>query len=277
MLPYMPNDRKTIHFIAGMPRAGSTLLGNILAQNPRCHVSPTSSVMEAVLALRSHFDKSEDYKASPNEAGKMAAVRGALYGFYDPVDRPVVFERNRAWLSELEMAEVLLGQKAKVIVCVRDIAEILASLELLWRENKAFRKILQQEMHVVEFQSLEGRCNVWLQPAHIVGIAYIRIQDALTRGFRDRMHFVHFDELTRNPAATVSGIYRFLGEQPFSHDFEHVQQVITENDLFHGIAGLHDIRSAVRPVASRAKQVLGDLAEKYKGPFIWDPYLTRVV
>ena len=37
----MPGERKTIHFIAGMPRAGSTILGNILAQNPRFHVTPT--------------------------------------------------------------------------------------------------------------------------------------------------------------------------------------------------------------------------------------------
>ena len=89
------------------------------------------------------------------------------------------------------------------------------------------------------------------------------------------MHFVHFDDLTRNPAAVLQGIYRFIGEEPYSHDFEHVQQSITENDLFHNILGLHDIRSAVRPVPARAKEVLGDLASKYKGPYIWDPYLAK--
>ncbi len=271
----MMADRRTIHFISGMPRAGSTLLGNILMQNPRFHVTPTSGVLDALLALRSAFDKNDNYKAAPNEAGKMGAIRGAMYGFFDPADRPVVFERNRAWLGELEMAEVLLEGKAKVIVCVRDIPEILASLEKLWRENKAFRTIFQQELHVVEFQSMEGRCNVWLQPAHLVGLAYIRVQDALTRGFRDRLHFVHFDQLTRNPAGTLQEIYRFIGEEPFTHDFEHVQQVITENDLFHGIAGLHDIRAAVRPLPPRAKEVLGELAAKYKGPFVWDPYLAK--
>lgn len=271
----MDDGPKTIHFISGMPRAGSTLLANILVQNSRIHVTPTSGLLDSLLALRSSFEKSDDYKASPNEAGKIGAVRGALHGFFEPIGRPVVFDRNRAWPSELEMAEALLDRKAKVIVCVRDMPEILASLEILWRQNKAFRKIYQQEMHVVEFQSLEGRCNVWLQPAHIVGISYIRIQDALTRGFRDRMHFVHFDDLTRNPTAALQGIYRFIGEEPFGHDFEHVQQSIVENDLFHNILGLHDIRSAVRPVAARAKEVLGDLASKYKGPYIWDPYLAK--
>lgn len=271
----MAADRKTIHFIAGMPRAGSTILGNILAQNPRFHVTPTSALIEGLLELRNKFNQLPDFKAAPNEAGKMAAVRGALFGFFDPVDRPVVFDKNRAWLSELEMIEVLLERKAKVLVCVRDIPEILASLERLWRDNKAFRRIQQQEMHVVEFQSLEGRCNVWLQPGHLIGLSYIRIQDALTRGFRDRMHFVHFDQLTRNPAAALQEIYRFVGEKPFAHDFEHVEQVTVENDLFHGMDGLHEIRPSVRPVPPRAKEVLGALADKYKGPYIWDPFVPK--
>src|SRR5688572_11027487 len=109
----MPADRKTIHFICGMPRAGSTLLGNILAQNPRIHVTPTSALIDALIELREKFNTLADFRAAPNEAGKMAAVRGALFGFFDPVDRPVIFDKNRAWLSELEMAEVLLERPAK--------------------------------------------------------------------------------------------------------------------------------------------------------------------
>jgi len=273
-LTRMPQERKRIHFIAGMPRAGSTILGNILAQNPRFHVTPTSGLLDALLALRTSFDQITEFKAAPNQAGKMAAVRGALLGFFDPVDRPVVLDRNRAWLSELELAEVLLERPAKVIVCVRDIPEILASLERLWRDNKPFRRIQQQEMHVVEFQSLEGRCNVWLQPAHIVGLSYLRIQDALTRGFRARMHFVHFDRLTGNPAGAIAAIYQFLDEEPFAHDFEHVEQVTFEDDLVRGMAGLHDIRPAVRPVSPRSEEMLGALREKFKGPYVWDPYLA---
>lgn len=272
----MATEQKTIHFIAGMPRSGSTLLGNLLVQNPRFHVTPTSGLVEALLALRTAFDKIPDFRAAPNEAGKMAALRGALYGFFDPVDRPVVFDRNRQWVYELEMVEALLGRKAKVLVCVRDIPEILASLERLWRENKPHRKIVQQEVSPVEFQSLEGRCAVWLQPGQPVGRAYVGIQDALTRGLADRMFFIHFDQLTRHPAATMRAIYQFLGEEPFEHNFDHVEQVIHEDDLVHGIKGLHDIRSAVRPVPPRARQILGNLADTYKGPYIWDAHLPKI-
>src|SRR3954462_12519362 len=114
----MADDPKTLYFISGMPRAGSTILGNILAQNPRFHVTPTSGLLDVLLAMRTAFDQLPDFKAAPNEAGKMAAVRGAMYGFFEPVNRPVIFDRNRAWLSELELAEVLLQREAKVLVCV---------------------------------------------------------------------------------------------------------------------------------------------------------------
>ena len=51
-------------------------------------------------------------------------------------------------------------------------------------------------------------------------------------------------------------------------DFEHVEQVIFEDDLVHRMAGLHDIRPAVRPIPPRAREVLGaDLAKKYEGQF----------
>ena len=122
---------------------------------------------------------------------------------------------------------------------------------------------------------MEGRCGVWLEPGSVVGRPYVGIQDALTRGFRDRMHFIHFEDLTRNPTAVLAGIYRFLDEQPYAHDFEHVEQVTFEDDLVHGIKGLHDIRPAVRPVPKRAKDVLGALADKYKGPYIWDEHLAK--
>jgi len=39
---------KEIYFINGMPRSGSTLLCNILAQNPEFHVTPTSGLSELV-------------------------------------------------------------------------------------------------------------------------------------------------------------------------------------------------------------------------------------
>ena len=65
---------KTIHFICGMPRSGSTILGNILAQNPRFHVTPTSALIDLLAGMRSAFDKIPDFRAALDEDAKMGAI-----------------------------------------------------------------------------------------------------------------------------------------------------------------------------------------------------------
>ena len=260
--------QKTFHFIAGLPRSGSTLLANILAQNPRFETTATSSILGILTGIREQWDAL--FAATPNEQGKIDVLRGILPSFYQRSPKPIIFDKCRGWLAVLEMAELLLERKAKVLVPVRDLRDVLASFEKLWRKNVATNPIPQEKAYPLQFQTLEGRCDVWLQKAEPVGLAYSRIEDALVRGFRDRMHFVRFEELTSRPRETIQSIYRFLGEDEFAHDFDHVKQVTWEDDAVHGFKGLHDIRAKVEPMPPQYPQVLGKLADKYKGPYVWE-------
>ena len=42
---------KTLHFLSGIPRSGSTVLAAILNQNPETHVSTTSGLVHALDGL----------------------------------------------------------------------------------------------------------------------------------------------------------------------------------------------------------------------------------
>ncbi len=59
----------------------------------------------------------------------------------------------------------------------------------------------------------------------------------------------------------MKSIYEFLEEKPFSHNFESVKQVTWEDDTVHGMKGLHDIRSKVRPMKPQWPTVLGSFVE----------------
>jgi sulfotransferase len=262
------SNNKTIHVIAGLPRSGSTLLANILAQNPRFETTATSAILGIIMNIREQWDPM--FAATPNEQGKIDVMRGVLFSYYQRSPRPVVFDKCRGWLAVLDMLELLLERKAKVLVPVRDIRDILASFEKLWRKNSPITQIPQEKAYPLQFQSLEGRSDVWLQKGEPLGLAYMRIEDALVRGYRDRLHFVRFEQLTRQPRETMKGIYAFLGEEHFGHDFDHVEQVTWEDDLVHGMKGLHEIRTKVEPIEPQYPMVLGKLAEKYKGPYVWD-------
>ena len=102
-----------------------------------------------------------------------------------------------------------------------------------------------------------------------LGLAYNRVTDALVRGYKDRMYFIDFDDLTREPGRVMSNIYTFLGEEQFLHDFNNVKQVTWEDDTVHGFKGLHDIRSKVEPMKPQWPTVLGQWAEGFNKLNFW--------
>jgi len=251
---------QTLHFCGGMPRAGSTLLLNILNQNPDFHCTPTSGLVEAVLAFKNNWDNWPEVRAMQvpdRERKKTQVLRGMLTGFFQDVEQPIVIDKSRGWTGEIEMLERVLGRKIKMLVPVRPILDILCSFELLWRnKNKDLHQVPQEAANRGMWATLEGRCQVLLRLDEVVGSAYNRLKDALARGHRDRMCFVEFDRLTTEPEDVLAEIYDFLELPAFKHDFSHVDQTTHEDDSAYGWLGLHDIRPKVEPVKSRWKEVL---------------------
>lgn len=262
--------KKTLYFIAGFPRAGSTLLCNILNQNPRFHATSTSGILEIVLAIRNQWENVTAFAASPNKEGKTLVMKGILNSYHQEINRPIVFDKSRGWVGKIDLAEHLLGMKIKILVPVRSIVDILASFENLYRKNAHDWQFPQEKTHYYDFQTMTGRADVLMQNNQPVGHAYNMIRDALDRGFDDRMHIIEFEDLTNEPKETMKKIYKFLGETLFKHNFNNVEQVTHENDDIHGIPGLHKIRSKVEPVTVNAAKLIGNEAfNKYFDAQFW--------
>jgi sulfotransferase len=258
----MSND-KTIYFLAGLPRSGSTLLANILAQNPRVHVTPTSGIVDMLVTVRNGWDRNDAFQAMArglSEQVKERVLRAMLQAYFAHVGQPVCIDKNRYWAEFLEMAEVLVGgrERVKVLVTVRDLRDVLASFERLYRKTSALGQLPQEAATALKFKTALGRVEAFADDAQPVGRAYNAIRDAVTRGWKDRMHFVDYDELTAAPEATLDNIYRFLGETPHPHDFENVQQVTFEDDFVYGFKDLHTIRARVEPQPPQWPQVFDD-------------------
>lgn len=262
---------KTFHFISGMPRSGSQLLCNVLAQNPRFHASGTSGILDIMFGVRNSWDNLIEFQANPNEEAKKRVLRGILENYYADVEQPIIFDKSRGWTAYLEMAEMILERPAKVLAPVRDMRDILSSFEKLWRKGAATRQIAQERENYFKWQTIEGRCEVWASSDQPVGLAYNRIKDAISRGFQDRMHFVRYEELTQSPARTMMLLYNFLEEDYFEHDFDKIEQVIFEKDEVYGLGTeLHTIRPKVEPQAPQWPSILGEeVARKYQGTELW--------
>lgn len=261
---------KRFCLISGLPRSGSTLLCNILNQNPRFRATPTSGVLAMLLAIRNNWNGIAAFAAARNEPAKRRVLRAMLLAFYADVDKPVIFDKNRGWPGNFEMIETLLGYKPKMLVTVRDVRDVLASFEKLWRKESRDGQTPQEKAFPQEMKTITGRAEVLMRSKQPVGDAYNRMKDALLRGHKDSMHLITFENLTSKPKEVMEGVYRFLGEEYFEHDFGNVEQTTQEDDFFHGFADLHTIRKEVRPVPSDWREVLGAFAESFGKFNFWD-------
>jgi sulfotransferase len=248
---------KTLHFTCGLPRSGSTLLQNILAQNPKFHATETSGFVDVLFGVRNSWPNLIEHRAHPRPQGLHNVLKAIYEAYYADIDKSVIFVKTRGVLPYVEMLEKVLDQKLKILVPVRPVPDIIASFEKLYRETSKVRQPPGEAENYFQFQTIQGRCDYWMRKDQVVGLALSRLEDAVTRGLSDRLHFVDFNQLTTNPKLTLSNIYNFLEEDLFEHNFDYVEQVTQENDDVHGFVNLHKIQNKVKPVPSTALQVLG--------------------
>lgn len=254
---------KQIFMISGLPRAGSTILSNILAQNTKIHSSPTSGLLDTLFSIRNNWETLIEHRASPYPQKLQNVLKSVFYAYYEEVDKPIIMDKSRGWLAYIEMMENVIGNNLKILVPIRPLTDILASFEVLYRNTSKVKRPPGEAENYFQFQTTKGRCDFWLKADQPIGLALNRLDDVVRRGLKDRLHFVEFEKLTNNPKQKLQEIYNFLGEKYYEHDFDNVEQVTKENDDIHGFIDLHKIRNKVEPVPSKAKEILGEDLVKF--------------
>ena len=126
---------KTYYFMAGLPRAGSTLLSTLLNQNPRFHSGPSSPVLGAMFATHDNFQNNELYTGYPKPNQVNEIVGSIIRHWYSDIEQEVIFDKNRAWTARVPFIEGYIKQQAKIIVPVRRVDEILASILTMIHRN----------------------------------------------------------------------------------------------------------------------------------------------
>ena len=168
------------------------------------------------------------------------------------------------------MGTILGGrEKVKAVVCVRDLRDVLASFEKLYRVTGETSTTTQERANFEAHRTALGRAEFIMKAGEPVGYSMDVIRDAVTRGWREQMLFVDYDVLCQSPRTVLSNIYGFLGEDGFDHDLNHVEQAIREDDTVHGFVGLHDIRPKIQPQEPQWPTV-------FDGAVVNTPFWARV-
>lgn len=260
---------KKFNIIAGLPRSGSTLLCNLLNQNEKFHATETSALVRVLTAVKTGWENVTENIASNNINKKENVLKAIVNGYFDEIEKEVIFDRNRAWNNEPELAKLVFGEDVKIILCVRNLVDILASFEKLFRKNNSIYDTTDKRNFGGDFSTVLKRCDTWASVKGPIGSSLEALQELLLRS-SDNTLIIEFDSLLNEPQKTLDKIYNFIGEKYFKHDFNNIIQTTKEDDRFHGILGLHDIHNKITIPKNDSRIILGNnVFTKYNGGEFW--------
>lgn len=263
--------KNKIYLLSGLPRSGSTLLCNILAQNPKIHVTPTNGLLQLLQLLRDNWVNIADFKAQGIEnltPRIKQSLKGIIEGYYSEElkDGSIIIDKDRGWLNNIEFIEEILDVEVKVITSVRDIKDISASFEKINSKNQLIPNNLYS--NDATRLSIYSRTSDLLSDTGVIGRCINNLRDAYQKGYGNRIIMVPFNNLTREPENVLKELTKILELEEFQYKFTDMEQLINEDDTIYGLSGLHDIQKDVKYVESTADKVLGEqickeINEKY--------------
>lgn len=262
-----------LHFISGLPRAGSTLLAALLRQNPALSASITSPVGAMVGALVREMSQGNEAAVFLDDTRREAVLRGVFGAYYAAEAGRVVFDTNRLWCARLPLLARLFPE-SKMICCVRQLPWVLDSLERLIRANPLeYSSIFNFEAGGTVYARIEGLAG----PNGMVGFAYNALREAVWGEEADRLLLVRYESLAARPQAVLDTIYDFLGLPRFAHDPADVRfDQAEEFDRRLGTPGLHRVERQVR-AATRRSVLPPDLFARFENDAFWEKPGTRPV
>lgn len=248
-----------ILFQSSLPRAGSTLLQNIMAQNPDVYATPTSGLMELIYGARKNYSEVPEYKASTEKEvmrkAFLAFCNGALHSYAEAItDKKYYLDKGRSWGFYMDWLETFLPYQPKIICMVRDLKDIFCSMEKLFRKNPELDNSLI-DWNMMRNTTISKRMDFFANGIPI-GIALDRLESIIQTGNANKFLFVKFEDFCLRPEMEMARIYNYLEIPHFNHNFDEIKQVTDEDDSLYSLTD-HKIRPRVELPQSDALQILG--------------------
>lgn len=263
---------KQINFITGLPRSGSTLITYLLRQNPDIHGEPISSLSSLVGSIHSNWHSIDANKEYDNVNAKIGLIQGMLQGYYSHIKKSIVFDKDRNWIQLIGLLEAVTQKEVKMVVCVRNPAEILSSFEKLRRENPLYYTLVDQDLR--ESSSIAGRAMYYAGPNGPLGLSHRHLLDAITMGYLNRLLFVDYNRFCNSPRTQMKRIYDFFSLPNFEHNFDQIEQQEIFNNSLTPLPKLHTIKNKLEKTTINPVAYLGfELHEMYNKEIFWNAWI----
>lgn len=247
---------KTFHFLSGLPRSGSTVLSAILNQHPDVYVTPTSPMLDILIANQDAWHKLPSVIANPNNEQLTNITRAMINAAWEHRPETVIIDKNRGWGMNMPASTVLFEKEIKMLAMTRDLPSIMASWLTILRNNPnnhivsnlrlKHLQITDENMMIEMWNSMVKECMETLVCAK---------KDA-----GNRLLVIDYDKLMQEPAIQLKLIQDFLNLSPFEYNLADIKSSAEVDDdlAAWGLDGLHKIRPVLGKTAKDPRTVLGD-------------------
>ena len=208
---------KKFFYLHGLPRAGNTLLGSIINQNPKVAVTANSIIADMLGELYT-LKNISIFKNFPDHKSFDSVTKSLFDNYYKDWSQDYIIDRapwgmpiNLKFLKEVQ-------DEIKIIVLVRDVEEILASF-IKWSQREPTSFVNQYGVKTVE-----EKCDMLMNKDGQIIKELVGVKHLIDHQPRDIYHIVEYNDLCDNPKQTIEGIYDFLGIYRFNHRYNNLDQ-----------------------------------------------------
>ncbi len=259
--------KKSIFFLSGLPRSGSTLLGSILGQNSKITVTPTSPLLDLLCLNNEAFSK-----LNSNYTFNVESVSNDVYGaiidsYYNQFKTDIVFDKHRGWPRNIIPAKMFVSYNPKIICTVRPISEVITSYIKLIINNKQEDNFVDNTLRSKKLHiTIENRAKVLWE--EYISDPYQSTMHGI-KNHPECLHLVNYDDLVQAPIETMKKIYDFIGLDEYkNYNFNNIDNVCAEiKDKAWGLDNLHNIRSKLGKTSTNPKEILGEYLTNYYNKF----------
>jgi sulfotransferase len=133
--------------------------------------------------------------------------------------------------------------------------------------EKNFRKSPDKDKGLTNHAELAGvtteqRIDIWTKGIPI-GMAFQRLLQIIKEGNDRKMHFIKYENLMKDPQEEMNKLYKYLGIDTFTHDFNNIEQITKEDDEVYGVYGDHKIKPKLTAVKPDWNEILGKNASEW--------------
>lgn len=240
--------------LSGLPRSGSTLLGNILNQHPDITACMDSNLCSIVRSISDHAaceSRDSQFTINQNEILYTSFMRSGIRSWINNLcNTEFYLDKDRSWCNDYTMLFKLIPD-AKVIFLIRDLRGVISSFEKVENDRRIIPPNLnlkpngENRYHDVDI--MVERVDRWIDDDMIYTPLYA-LKEILDcqRKYMSNFKIVRYEDYMKNPKTIFSEIYNFIGAKPFDNDLNNIKQIKYHDSCFSPY-GIHTIRPKLVP------------------------------